>query len=127
ARTRSLASEVTSRLVTEFATANPRAAPAAGEGTTASRIASATSARLILSAPDRDAGRLPLLRAIELEVPPRMELEERCDEVRRESLHRGVQVAHDRVVVAARALNRVLDLAERPLELDEVRIRLEVR
>src|SRR2546426_6944165 len=49
-----------------------------------SDLASATSARLILSAPERDAGRLPLLRAVELEVPPLMELEERGDEVRRE-------------------------------------------
>src|SRR5256886_15886096 len=109
------------------AVGNPPPAPAAGDGAPASRIASGTSARLILSAPERDAGRLPLLRAVELEVPPRMELEERCVEVRRESLHRGVQVAHDRVVVAARARNRVLELAERPLELDEVCIRLEVR
>src|SRR5438034_7107752 len=126
-RTTRLASGLTWTLVTKFAIVKPRAAAAAGDGTTASRTASATSARAIPSAPERDAGRLPLSGAVELEVSPRVELEEGRDEVRREGLHRGVEVAHDRVVVAARVLDRLLQLAERPLELDEVRVRLEVR
>src|SRR5438552_12873019 len=126
-RTTRLASGLTWTLVTKFALGKPRAAAAAGDGTTASRTASATSARAIPSAPERDAGRLPLSGAVELEVSPRVELEEGRDEVRREGLHRGVEVAHDRVVVAARVLDRLLQLAERPLELDEVRVRLEVR
>src|SRR2546428_6887378 len=105
-RTTRLASGLTWTLVTKFAIVKPRAAAAAGDGTTASRTASATSARAIPSAPERDAGRLPLSGAVELEVSPRVELEEGRDEVRREGLHRGVEVAHDRVVVAAQTLDR---------------------
>src|SRR5436189_1461051 len=59
-RTTRLASGLTWTLVTKFAIVKPRAAAAAGDGTTASRTASATSARAIPSAPERDAGRLPL-------------------------------------------------------------------
>src|SRR5438034_763630 len=57
-RTTRLASGLTWTLVTKFAIVKPRAAAAAGDGTTASRTASATSARAIPSAPERDAGRL---------------------------------------------------------------------
>src|SRR5439155_4087151 len=121
-----LASALTWMLVTKFAIVK-RAAATAGDGTTASRIASARSARAMPSAPERDAGRLPLAGAVELEVAPRVEAEERGNEVRRKGLHRRVEIAHDRVVVATGVLDRVLDLAERPLELDEVRVRLEVR
>src|SRR5688572_16502378 len=126
-RTTRLASGLIWRLVTKFAIVKPRAAAAAGEGATASRSASATSARAMPSAPERDARHLSVPRAVELEVPARRKQEERRDDVGRKGLHRGVQVAHDRVVVAARVLDRVLDVAERPLELDEVRVRLEVR
>src|SRR2546428_291731 len=87
-RTTRLASGLTWTLVTKFAIVKPRAAAAAGDGTTASRTASATSARAIPSAPERDAGRLPLSGAVELEVSPRVALEEGRDEVRREGLHR---------------------------------------
>src|SRR6266704_552175 len=81
-RTTRLASGLTWTLVTKFAIVKPRATAAAGDGTTASRTASATSARAIPSAPERDAGRLPLSGAVELEVSPRVELEEGRDEVR---------------------------------------------
>src|SRR5947207_1726693 len=126
-RTTRLASGLIWRLVTKVAIVKPGAAAAASATSTASRSAHAMSARTMPSAPERDAGHPPILRAVELEVPPRMELEERRDDVGREGLDRGVQVADHRVVVAARVLDRVLDLAERPLELDEVRVRLEVR
>src|SRR5438094_3491053 len=99
-RTTRLASGLTWTLVTKFAIVKPRAAAAAGDGTTASRIASARSARAMPSAPERDAGRLPLAGAVELEVAPRVEAEERGNEVRRKGLHRRVEIAHDRVVVA---------------------------
>src|SRR5439155_1767392 len=94
-RTTRLASGLIWRLVTKVAIVKPGAAAAAGATSTASRSAHATSARTMPSAPERDAGHPPILRAVELEVPPRMELEERRDDVRREGLDRLDEVRHE--------------------------------
>jgi hypothetical protein len=53
----------------------------------------------------------------ELAVP---ESEPSSDHIRRELLNPGVEIAYDRIVVAAGVLQRVLDLRERLLELREV-------
>src|SRR4030095_12673019 len=74
-----------------------------------------------------DAGNLTLFGAVELEVLPLDEAEEQRDLVGRKAVDRRVQIADDGVVVAARALDRLLDLAERALELAKALVRLEVR
>ena len=77
-------------------------------------------------APEGHARRLAIFLSVELEVLALGEAEEGRDEVGRHGVDRRVEVAHDGVVVAARVLDRVLDLPERGLELREALVRLEV-
>src|SRR5213594_2721619 len=67
-----------------------------------------------------DLGGLALRFTGELEELARREAEGAGDQVRGELRDARVQVAHHRVVVAARVLHRVLDQAEARLELREV-------
>jgi hypothetical protein len=78
------------------------------------------------SAPEGDARDLTFFGAIELEVLALGEAEEQRDLVGREAVDGRVQIADDGVVVAARALDRLLDLAERALQLAEALIRLQL-
>src|SRR5437762_9809544 len=87
----------------------------------------AQTSRRSRSAPEGDARRLAVLLALELEVLALGEVEHGRDDVGGNGVDRRVEVAHDRVVVAARVLDGVLDLSERGLELREVLVRLEVR
>src|SRR5438105_4380319 len=70
---------------------------------------------------------LPLSRGVELEKLSRLETEHTRDNVAGKGLHFGVEVAHDRVVVAASFLQRVLDLVERILQRLELLVRLQLR
>src|SRR5207249_3826717 len=132
-RTIRLASRLTTMLVTKLSIANcPRvcaAAPAAVASAKASAKGSASAgapSRPMRSAPEGDARDLTVFGALELEVLPPGEPEEQRDLVGREAVDRGVEVAHDGVVVAARALDRLLDLRERALEVAKALVRLEV-
>src|SRR2546422_7116707 len=69
---------------------------------------------------EADLGGLALRFTAELEELARREAERAGDQVRGKLPDARVQVAHHRVVVAARVLHRVLDLAEARLELREV-------
>src|SRR5215831_8200737 len=79
-------------------------APSAAAGTRASARASAAS-RPMRSAPEGDARNLAVFGALELEVLPLREPEEQRDLVGWKAVDRGVEVADDGVVVAARALD----------------------
>src|SRR5262247_1272495 len=107
-------SPLTTMLVTKLSISNSPRVCAEAPGATASARASAASRR-IESAPESDARDLTIFGAFELEVLPLGEPEELRDLVRRKAVDRGVEVAHDRVVVAARALDRLLELRERAL------------
>src|SRR5262245_20016466 len=125
-RTMRLPSLLTTRLATKLSIENwPRACAAAGAAVASTRA----SARIrpMRSAPERDARNLALFGAVELEVLPLGEAEEQRDLVGREAVDAGVEVADDRVVVAARALDRLFDLAERGLQLVEALVGLELR
>src|SRR5512145_357170 len=65
-------------------------------------------------------------RGLELEVLALREAEGPREQVAREGLDRGVEVAHDRVVVAARVLDRVLDAGQLALEPEEVLVRAQL-
>src|SRR5215472_4358061 len=120
-RTTRLPSVLTTTLVTKLSIAKlPRAgagAPRAAAGTRASARASAAARRPMRSAPECDARDLTLFGALELEVLPPHEPEEQRDLVGRKAVDRRVQIADDGVVVAARALDGLLELAERLLEV----------
>src|SRR6266478_6940976 len=125
-RTMRLPSALTTRLVTKLSIANsPRVCAAAGHAVARTR-ASATI-RPMRSAPDGDARDLTIFGAIELEVLPLGEAEEQRDLVGREAVDRRVEITDDGIEVAARALNRLLDLPERALKLTEVLVRLQLR
>src|SRR5262245_45983939 len=126
-------SPLTTMLVTKLSISNsprvwaeaPGATASARAGTRASARASAASRR-IESAPESDARDLTIFGAFELEVLPLGEPEELRDLVRRKAVDRGVEVAHDRVVVAARALDRLLQLRERALEVAKALVGLQI-
>src|SRR5262245_3373500 len=132
-RTIRLPSPLTTTLVTKLSIANsPRvwaatrgATTSARAGTRASAKASAAGRRM-RSAPESDARDLTIFGAVELEVLPLGEPEELRDLVGRKAVDRGVEVAHDGVVVAARALDHLLDLPERALEVAKALVGLEV-
>src|SRR5207245_1201424 len=69
---------------------------------------------------EADLGGLALGFTAELEELARREAERAGDQVRGKLRDARIQVAHHRVVVAARVLHRVLDLAEARLQLREV-------
>src|SRR5712692_817169 len=122
-RTTRLASGLTWRLTTKASIAKLRASPAVAAPRTSAR---APRSRLMPLAPEGHARRLAIFLSVELEVLALGEAEEGRDEVGRHGVDRRVEVAHDGVVVAARVLDRVLDLPERGLELREALVRLEV-
>src|SRR5436309_15752909 len=128
-RTMRLPSALTTTLVTKLSIANsPRvcaATPDAVASTRASAGASAMS-RPMRSAPEGDARGLTVFGPVELEVCPLDEAEEQRDLVGRKAVDRRVEIADDGVVVAARALHRFLDLAQRGLQLGEALVGLEV-
>src|SRR2546429_909039 len=128
-RTMRLPSALTTTLVTKLSIANsPRvcaATPDAVASTRASAGASAMS-RPMRSAPEGDARGLTVFGPVELEVLPLGEAEEQRDLVGRKAVDRRVEVANDGVVVAARALDRLLDLPERALEVAKALVRLEL-
>src|SRR5437773_4388205 len=125
-RTTRLPSVLTTMLTTKLAIEkSPRVCAAAGDGA-ASTSASAARIRTMRSAPERDARDLPVFGAVEIEVCPLGEAEEQRDLIGGEAVDGRVEVADDRVVVAARALDRLLDRAQRGLELPEALVRLEV-
>src|SRR3989442_6859946 len=121
-----LPSALTTRLVTKLSIENsPRVCAAAGHAVASTRASAAI--RPMRSAPEGDARDLTVFGAIELEVLALGEAEEQRDLVGREAVDGGVEIADDGVVVATRALNRLLDLAERALELAEALVRLQLR
>src|SRR5262245_5680421 len=128
-RTTRLPSGLTTTLVTKLSIAKlPRAgagAPSAVAGTRASARASAAR-RPMRSAPECDARDLTVFGALELEVLPLREPEEQRDLVGRKAVDRRVEVADDGVEVAARALDGLLELRERALQIAEALVRLEV-
>src|SRR5215510_1733946 len=132
-RTIRLPSPLTTMLVTKLSIANsPRVWAATPGTTTSARAAPRASAkasaagRRMQSAPESDARDLTIFGAFELEVLPLGEPEELRDLVRRKAVDRGVEVAHDRVVVAARALDRLLELRERALEVSKALVSLQI-
>src|SRR5688572_11681362 len=68
---------------------------------------------------ETDLRRLPLRRVRHLEELAGLEAEHPGDDVRGERLDLRVEVADDGVVVAARVLDRILDLGQRALERAE--------
>src|SRR5713101_843956 len=125
-RTMRLPSALTTRLVMKLSIENsPRVCATAGDAA-ASTSASAARLRPMRSAPERDARDLTVVGAVELEVCPLDEAEEQRDLVGRKAVDRRVEIADDGVVVAARALDRFLELAQRGLQLEEALVRLEV-
>src|SRR6266850_4282114 len=125
-RTTRLPSALTRMLVTNASIENwPRVCAAAGAAL-ARRSARSRRVRPMRSAPEGDARDLAVFGALELEVRSLGEPEEQRDLVRREAVDRGVEVADDRVVVAPRVLDRLLDLGQRRLEIAEVLVGLEV-
>src|SRR5437870_9301609 len=124
-RTMRLPSALTTRLVTKLSIENsPRVCAAAGHAVASTRASAAI--RPMRSAPEGDARDLTVFGAIELEVLALGEAEERRDLIGREAVDGRVEIADDGVVIAARALNRLLDLAERALELAEALVGLEL-
>src|SRR5919197_3875893 len=79
------------------------------------------------SAGEAHTRNLALLRTLELEILTRPETQEAGDQRRREGLDRGVEVAHDCVVVTTRVLDGVLDAPEHRLQLLEILVGLELR
>src|SRR6266849_6299713 len=125
-RTMRLPSALTTRLVMKLSIENsPRVCATAGDAA-ASTSASAARLRPMRSAPERDARDLTVVGPVELEVCPLDEAEEQRDLVGRKAVDRRVEIADDGVVVAARALDRLLDLAERALEVTKALVRLEI-
>src|SRR5215467_7897103 len=128
-RTRRLPSVLTTTLVTKLSIAKlPRVgagAPNAATGTRTSARVSAAS-RPMRSAPECDARGLAVFGALELEVLTLHEPEERRDLVRWKAVDRRVEVADDGVVVAARALDGLLELRERALQIAKALIRLQI-
>src|SRR5260370_19058950 len=122
-RTAKLASGLPWRLTTKASIAKLRASPAVAAPRTSAR---APRSRLMPLAPEGHARRLAIFLSVELEVLALGEAEEGRDEVGRHSVDRRVEVAHDGVVVAARVLDRVLDLTMRGLELRKDHVRLAV-
>src|SRR5207245_4715037 len=126
ARTMRLPSALTTRLVTKLSIENsPRVCAAAGHAVASTRASAAI--RPMRSAPEGDARDLTVFGVIELEVLALGEAEEQRDLVGGEAVDGGVEIADDGVVVATRALNRLLDLADRALELAEALLRLQPR
>src|SRR5437867_2638344 len=124
-RTRRLASTFTTRLVTKLSIENsPRVCAAVGDAVASTRASAAIQP--MRSAPEGDARDLTVFGAVELEILPLDEAEEQRDLVGWKAVDRRVEIADDGVVVAARALDRLLDLAERGLELTKALVRLEV-
>src|SRR2546427_5756226 len=125
-RTSRLPSVLTSTLVTKVSIeSRPRVCADAGAAPARTSARSRTM-RPMRSAPEGDARDLAVFGTVELEIPPLGEPEEQRDLVGGKAVDRRVEVADDRVVVAARALDRVLDLLERRLEVAEVLVGLEV-
>src|SRR5215467_4647451 len=128
-RTTRLPSALTTTLVTKLSIAKlARVGPGAAStvaGVSASARASAAS-RPMRSAPEGDARDLAVFGALELEVLPLREPEEQRDLVGRKAVDRRVEVADDGVVVAARALDRLLELRERALQIAKALVRLEI-
>src|SRR2546426_6419210 len=125
-RTTRLPSGLTRMLVTNVSIENwPRACAAAGAAQARTSVRS-RRVRPMRSAPEGDARDLTVFGTLELEVRSLGEPEEQRDLVRREAVDRGVEVADDRVVVAARVLDHLLDLGQRRLEIAEVLVGLEV-
>src|SRR5262245_45953685 len=125
-RTTRLPSALTAMLTTKLGIEkSPRVCPAAGDAR-ASRIASAAKIWPMRSAPERDARNLTVFGSVELEVRPLGEAEELRDLVGGEAVDRRVEIAHDGVVVAARALEGLLDRRQRSLQITEGLIRLEI-
>src|SRR5262245_44810791 len=121
-----LPSALTAMLTTKLGIEkSPRVCAAAGDAR-ASRIASAAKIWTMRTAPERDERNLTVFGVVELEVRPLGEAEELRDLIGGEAVDGRVEIAHDRVVVAARALDRFLDRRQRSLEITEGLIRLEV-
>src|SRR5437762_5934418 len=99
---------------------SPRAAAGRPVAARRRRPASAPASGLAARGLETDLGGLALRFTGELEELARREAERAGDQVRRELPDARVQVAHHRVVVAARVLHRLLDLAEARLQLREV-------
>src|SRR6266850_683258 len=124
-RTMRLPSAFTTRLVTKLSIEkSPRVCAAAGDAVASTRASAAIQP--MRSAPEGDAWDLTVVGAVELEILALDEAEEQRDLVGREAVDRGVEIADDGVVVATRALDRLLELAERGLELAKALVRLEV-
>src|SRR5437867_3866787 len=125
-RTTRLPSVLTTMLVTKVSIENrPRVCAAAG-APLARTSARSRRGRPMRSAPEGHARDLTVFGALELEVRSLGEPEEHGDLVRREAVDRRVEVTDDRVVVATRVLDRVLDLFQRRLKVTEVLVGLEL-
>src|SRR5437660_319298 len=128
-RTMRLPSALTTTLVTKLSIANsPRVCAATPDAVASARASAGASAmsRPMRSAPEGDARGLTVFGPVELEVLPLGEAEEQRDLVGRKAVDRRVEIADDGVVVAARALDRLLDLPERALQVAKALVRLEV-
>src|SRR4030095_3967472 len=124
-RTTRLPSALTTRLVTKLSIANcPRVCAAAADAVASTRAR--TRIRPLRSAPDGGARHPTFFGAIELEVLALGEAEEQRDLVGREAVDGRVQIADDGVVVAARALDRLLGSARGGLQLAEALIRFQL-
>src|SRR5216110_3087976 len=103
-----LASRATATSASKRSMASERAAARPPVAASRRRPASALAARGL----EADLGGLALRFTAQLEELARREAERAGDQVRGKLRDARVQVAHHRVVVAARVLHRVLDLAE---------------
>src|SRR5580765_3896131 len=112
-----LASRPTATWTSRPSIASERAAP--GVATAQTSASAATTDALRRAGSEVDLRGLALALTRQLEELARREAEGARDEIRRELRDARVQVANDRVVVAARVLDRVLDLPEARLELRE--------
>src|SRR6059036_4346924 len=115
-----VASRATTTSASKRSMASERAAARPPVAASRSRPASTPASGLAARGLEADLGGLALRFTAELEELARREAEGAGDQVRGELRDARVQVAHHRVVVAARVLHRVLDLAEARLELREV-------
>src|SRR5216110_1452756 len=115
-----LASRATTTSASKRSMASERAAARPPGAASRRRPASAPASALATRGLEADLGGLALRFTAQLEELARREAERAGDQVRGKLRDARVQVAHHRVVVAARVLHRVLDLAEARLELREV-------
>src|SRR5688572_9794146 len=112
---------------TKTSAANERIASCAPAGAARTSAARRSTAFARTSGPEADGRCLALLGAVELEVLALLEPELRRHQVRGKALAAGIEIAHHRVVVAARVLDGVLERGELALERHERLVGLELR